>query len=64
MRLKFWRWAHDTAERLWHWIYYNRIPEVIEQRVKPEIAGSNGGWISYSFTYGKSAVFSKEDPKS
>lgn len=27
MRLRFWRWAHRRAEVLWHWIYYNRLPE-------------------------------------
>lgn len=27
MSLKFWRWAHHRAEALWHWIYYNRLPE-------------------------------------
>jgi hypothetical protein len=32
MRLKFWRWAHVKAEQLWHWIYYNRLPEGIENR--------------------------------
>lgn len=51
MRLKFWRWAHKSAERLWHWIYYHRIPEGIDQRVKAEIARTNGGWYSYTFKY-------------
>jgi hypothetical protein len=32
MRLRFWRWAHDRAEKLWHWIHYNRLPEGIAQR--------------------------------
>jgi hypothetical protein len=27
VRLKFWYWAHDAAERLWHWIYYNKLPD-------------------------------------
>lgn len=31
MKLKFWIWAHRATEGLWHWIYYNRIPEGIEQ---------------------------------
>lgn len=34
MRLKFWRWAHNSAEALWHWIYYNRLPDGIEQMRK------------------------------
>ena len=54
MRIKFWKWARDASERLWHWIYYNRIPEGIERRVKSEIARKNGGWISYSFKYATS----------
>lgn len=51
MRLKFWRWAHKQAEALWHWIYYNRIPEGIDQRVKAEITRTNGGWYSYAVKY-------------
>jgi len=31
MRLKFWYWAHKRAEALWHWIYYNKIPNGIEE---------------------------------
>jgi hypothetical protein len=34
MRIRFWRWAHCTAERLWHWIYYNRLPEGREEMRK------------------------------
>lgn len=51
MKLKFWRWAHAATERLWHWIYYNRIPEGIQQRVIAEITRTNGGWYSYTFKY-------------
>lgn len=49
MRVKFWRWAHDRAEALWHWIYYHRVPEGIAQRAKAE-SGGKQGW-TYSFAY-------------
>lgn len=45
MRLKFWRWAHDASERLWHLIYYNRLPEGIAQKKK------TSGFISGHITW-------------
>jgi hypothetical protein len=49
MRLRFWRWAHVRAEKLWHWIYYNRLPEGIAQvqRSKNKASGS----FQYSVSY-------------
>jgi hypothetical protein len=49
MRLRFWRWAHDRAERLWHWIYYNRLPEGIAQRQQAKIRQDAG--FQYSVIY-------------
>lgn len=51
MRLKFWWWAHDAAERLWHWIYYNRLPEGIARR--EHSAKLLNGSYSYIFQWVK-----------
>jgi hypothetical protein len=34
-RFRFWRWAHDRAEALWHWIYYKKLEPLTP---KPAIA--------------------------
>lgn len=49
LRLKFWHWAHKSTERLWHWIYYNRLPEGIEQTRK--VAEAKGSVHSYSVEF-------------
>jgi len=36
MRLKFWQWAHNAAERLWHWIYYKRLKPLDPAIPQPE----------------------------
>lgn len=49
IKLKFWYWAHDRAEALWHWIYYNRIPEGIEERKRQDeiYTSVNGAYHSF-----------------
>jgi hypothetical protein len=49
MGIRFWRWAHRTAESLWHWIYYNRLPEGREEMRKA--AERSNQVYSYSVTF-------------
>lgn len=49
MRLKFWEWAHKRAEALWHWIYYNKLPEGKAEAARAITA--QGQTYSYSFKY-------------
>jgi hypothetical protein len=38
LRLRFWRWAHDRAEALWHWIYYKKLGPLTP---KPQLIAPN-----------------------
>jgi len=49
MRLRFWRWAHRRAEALWHWIYYNKLPQGKAERARA-IVGQNRTY-GYTFKY-------------
>jgi hypothetical protein len=49
MRLRFWRWAHDRAEKLWHWIYYNRLPEGIAAAKQSKL--NSQGSFQYTVAY-------------
>ena len=33
MRYRFWMWVHDTLERSWHWVYYNKL-RTVEDHMK------------------------------
>ena len=63
LRLKFWYWAHRQAEALWHWIYYNKLPDGRE--VMRKAVESRNGVYSYSVEFVNSKgekVAAREQP--
>jgi hypothetical protein len=36
LRFRFWSWAHDKAEALWHWIYYRKLLPLTPKPVASE----------------------------
>jgi hypothetical protein len=61
MRLRFWIWAHNKAEKLWHWIYYKRmLPLGYGGFVMPKAKDGH----RYTLLYGKDAIFYDLEGKS
>lgn len=51
LRIRFWYWLHDRAERLWHWVYREKLaPWQAAQRGEPWPPPSLGEYRA-SITY-------------
>src|ERR1700761_5806260 len=55
IRLKFWLWAYNRTEHLWHWIYYKKLRKPYGQlpdlpRPSPLVYSSHLAWRDMDFS--------------